>query len=83
MTTVGIVSNEVTTKCQLGINEVIFECQQPQQFRSEVTSVLDKWVAFRLDKNLKVLEDKDHGITINQEFLKLKIIYLHFGSEES
>ena len=41
------------------------------------------WVkAPGLFQDYRIFEDMRHGITINREFEKLKITYMHFGFEE-
>ena len=44
--------------------------------------LLITWAESQISLNYRIFEDMHHGITINQEFEKYKITYMHFGFEE-
>ena len=51
-------------------------------FQIELHSLIPWVKRSGLFQDYRIFEDMHHGITINREFEKVKITYMHFGFEE-
>ena len=51
-------------------------------FQIELHPIITWVKSSGLFQDYRIFEDMCHGITINREFEKIKITYMHFGFEE-